>query len=31
MILSPIELGIEANFWKADDGTTDVIPLRLGG
>ena len=31
VILSQVELGIEANFWKADDGPRDVIPLRCGG
>ena len=31
VILSQVELGIDTNFWKADDGPRDVIPLRCGG
>ena len=33
VILSQVELGIEANFWNDKDGgePRDVIPLRCGG
>jgi hypothetical protein len=33
VILSQVELGIEANFWPKDDpgADRDVIPLRCGG
>ena len=30
VILSQVELGIEANFWPKDDEPRDVIPLRSG-
>jgi hypothetical protein len=28
VILSQVELGIEATFWPKDDGPRDVLPMK---